>query len=246
MSLNLKAGNSVALGNYTVSLSEVAFSDADGQLTNAEGTTATIKVTNFFPAATNVEMPDTKIISGETAPLTLNLLESIAGCVGIQFDLALPDGFSLEKDNTGKEYVISANQASDITCNLTVVGNNVYRFMLYSNSLKEFVPGELMNLNLKVSEEKPYETYSVSIQDVMLSDNINDAVDYVDMINAVVNSFKSHQFSLIEKLAKHVADEIFKKFSKIISLSITIKKFPNDLSSYKFMSIGFSSTFERQ
>ena len=83
-------------------------------------------------------------------------------------------------------------------------------------------------------------------KDAMLSDNINDAVNYADMINAVVNSFKSYQFSLIEKLAKHVADEIFKKFSKIISLSITIKKIPNDLSSYKFMNIGFSSTFERQ
>ena len=170
MSLNLKAGNSMALGNYTVSFSEVAFSDADGQLTNEEGTTATIKVSNFYPAATNIEMPDTKIISGESAPLTLNLLESIVGCVGIQFDLSLPDGFSLEKDATGKEYVISADQASDITCNLTVVGNNVYRFMLYSNSLKEFVPDELMDINLKVSEEKPLESYSVSIQDIQLSD----------------------------------------------------------------------------
>ena len=170
MSLNLKAGNNVALGNYTVSLSEVAFSDADGQLTNAEGTTATIKVTNFYPAATNIEMPDTKILSGETAPLTLTLLESIAGCVGIQFDLALPDGFSLEKDATGKEYSISVYQANDMSCNLTVVGNNIYRFMIYSNSLKEFVSGELMNINIKVSEEKPLETYSVSIQNVVLSD----------------------------------------------------------------------------
>ena len=187
MSLNLKAGNSVALGNYTVSLSEVAFSDADGQLTNAEGTTATIKVTNFYPAATNIEIPDIKIMSGKTAPLSLTLLESIRGCVGIQFDLALPDGFSLEKDATGKEYSISVYQASDMNCNMTAVGNGVYRFMIYSNnmtavgngvyrfmiysnSLKEFVPGELMNINLKVSEEKPLDTYSVSIQDVLLSD----------------------------------------------------------------------------
>ena len=170
MSLNLKAGNNVALGNYTVSLSEVAFSDADGQLTNVEGATAIIKVTNFYPAATNTEMPDIKIMSGKTAPLSLTLLESIRGCVGIQFDLALPDGFSLEKDANGKEYSISVYQANDMSCNLTAVGNGVYRFMIYSNSLKEFVPGELMNINLKVSEEKPLETYSVSIQDVMLSD----------------------------------------------------------------------------
>ena len=170
ISLNLKAGNNVALGNYTVSIHDITFSDADGQVKNEDGTTATIKLTNFFPAATNIEIPDTKIISGETAPLTLNLLESIAGCVGIQFDLALPDGFSLEKDNTGKEYVISANQASDVTCTMTEVGHYVYRFVMYSNSLKEFVPGELMSINLKVSEEKPLETYSVSIQDVQLSD----------------------------------------------------------------------------
>lgn len=170
MSLNLKAGNNVALGNYPISMHDVAFSDADGQLTNAEGAKATIKVTNFYPAATNIEIPDIKIMSGKTAPLALSLLESIRSCVGIQFDLALPDGFSLEKDATGKEYSISVYQASDMNCNLTAVGNGVYRFMIYSNSLKEFVPGELMNINLKVSEEKPLETYSVSIQDVQLSD----------------------------------------------------------------------------
>ena len=170
MSLNLKAGNNVALGNYPISIHDVAFSDADGQLTNEDGTIATIKLTNFFPVATNIEMSDTKIISGETAPLSLTLLESIRGCVGIQFDLALPDGFSLEKDATGKEYTISVYQASDMSCNLTAVGNGVYRFMIYSNSLKEFVPGELMNINLKVSEEKPLESYSVSIQDIQLSD----------------------------------------------------------------------------
>jgi dihydroneopterin aldolase len=82
-------------------------------------------------------------------------------------------------------------------------------------------------------------------KDAMLSDNISDAVNYADIIETTMKSSKSCQFSLIERLAKHIADEIFKKFSEIISLSITIKKFPNDLSSYKFMSIGFSSTFER-
>ena len=170
MSLNLRAGSNVAIGNYMVSLHDVVFSDADGQLTNESETTATITLTNFFPAATNIEMTDTKIISGETALLTLKLLESIRGCVGIQFDFSLPEGFLLEKDDLGKEYAIATNQASDVTCNLTAVSNGVYRFMIYSKSLKEFVPGELMNINLKVSKEKPLETFSVSIHDVQLSD----------------------------------------------------------------------------
>lgn len=170
MSLNLKAGENVALGNYTVSIGEIAFSDAEGQVTKESGTTATIKVTNFYPVAKNIEVPDIKIQSGKTAPLTLNLLASIAGCVGIQFDLSLPDGFTLEKDASGKEYAFSESQAKDVVCNLTNVGNGLYRFVLYSNSLKEFVSGELMKINLKVSEEKPYDTYSVSIQNVQLSD----------------------------------------------------------------------------
>ena len=170
LSLNLKAGGNVALGNYTLSFHDVAFSDADGNVTKEDGITATIKLTNFFPEATNIVTPDVKIISGKTAPLTLKLLESIKGCVGIQFDLSLPEGFLLEKDGSGKECAISNNQASDVTCNLTVISNEVYRFMIYSNSLTEFVPGELMNINLKVSEEISLETYSVSIQDVQLSD----------------------------------------------------------------------------
>ena len=170
MSINLKAGNNLALGNYELSINEVAFSDADGLVTKEEGMTATIKLTHFYPTAANIEMPDMKIISGETAPLTLKLLESITGCVGIQFDLSLPDGFSLEKDATGKEYTISTSQASDVTCNITSVDNGAYRFIIYSNSLKEFVSSELMNINLKVYEEKPFDTYHVSIQNVLLSD----------------------------------------------------------------------------
>ena len=170
MSLNLKALESVALGNYTVSIGEIAFSDADGQVTKESGMTATIKVTNFYPAATNIEIPDMKIQSGKTAPLALNLLASIAGCVGIQFDLSLPDGFTLEKDTSDKEYAISESQAKDVVCNLTPVSNGLYRFVLYSNSLKEFVPGELMKINLKVSEEKSLGVYPISIKDVLLSD----------------------------------------------------------------------------
>ena len=170
MTLNLKAGNEVALGNYTVLLNNVAFSDVDGHVVKEDGTTNIIRLTNFYPASKNIEMPDIKLLSGETTPLKLNLLESISGCVGIQFDLSLPDGITLVKEDTDKEYAISVNQTNDVTCNMTMVGSGKYRFILYSNSLMEFVPGELMEINLKVSEEKPLDNYYVSIENVQLSD----------------------------------------------------------------------------
>lgn len=170
MRLHLKADSNTALGNYKLTVNNVAFSDADGQVTKEDGTTATIKLTNFYPSATNIVMLDTRIISGKTAPLTLQLLETIRGCTGIQFDLQLPDGFSVEADADGKEYTIAGSQAKDIACNVTEQDGGCYRFIVYSNTLQEFVPGELMNINLKVSEEKPYDTYTVSIKNVLLSD----------------------------------------------------------------------------
>ena len=48
MSLNLMADGNKELGSYSVSLSNVAFSDGDGVVTKESGTSATVKVTNYF------------------------------------------------------------------------------------------------------------------------------------------------------------------------------------------------------
>ena len=48
MSLNLKAGNNLTSGNYSVTIANVALSDYDGNVTNETGISVGVKVTNTF------------------------------------------------------------------------------------------------------------------------------------------------------------------------------------------------------
>ena len=170
MNLNLKASTATPLGNYDISFKEIAFSDLDGKVTKESGVNATALVTSFVPSAQNIQMADVAIKSGSMASLNIKLLESISGCAGIQFDLVLPEGFSIEKEANNQEYKIASVQANDISCFITDKGNGVYRFVLYSNSLKEFVSGDLMDINLKAVKEKPSGNYTITMNNVILSD----------------------------------------------------------------------------
>lgn len=107
---------------------------------------------------------------GETSALNISLSSSISGIYGIQFEVNLPEGFSLEKGSNDKIYEMSANQVDDITCNDRDLGNGTYRFFIYSSTLQELKGGSLMSLNLKADADKTLGNYSVSISNVVLSD----------------------------------------------------------------------------
>ena len=107
---------------------------------------------------------------GETSALNISLSSSISGIYGIQFEVNLPEGFSLEKGSNDKIYEMSANQVDDITCNDRDLGNGTYRFFIYSSTLQELKGGSLMSLNLKADADKAFGNYAVTISNVALSD----------------------------------------------------------------------------
>ena len=107
---------------------------------------------------------------GETSALNISLSSSISGMYGIQFEVNLPEGFSLEKGSNDKIYEMSANQVDDITCNDRDLGNGTYRFFIYSSTLQELKGGSLMSLNLKADAAQTLGNYSVSISNVAMSD----------------------------------------------------------------------------
>ena len=170
MTLHLKAGSHTGQENYSVKITQVAFSDYDGVVTKEDGVEATIKSTNFYPALKNLQMDDIMVKAGETALVEVSLQASISGCVGIQFDLSLPEGFSLTQDENGLEYQPSDAQASDLECTIMAMDNNLYRFILYSATLQEFTGGKLMDIRLKVGDETPQGDYPLNILNVLLSD----------------------------------------------------------------------------
>ena len=119
--------------------------------------------------AGNISIGNITMKPGETKALMLSLSSAASSSVGVQFDLALPEGFSLEKSG-GNLYAISSNQASDMTCNVQDLGNRSFRFILYSNSLKNLKAGELMSVNLKANSSISLGSYTFSLNGIGFSD----------------------------------------------------------------------------
>ena len=120
--------------------------------------------------AGNITAEDLTMKPGETEEINLSFSGSVSGIYGIQFEIRLPEGFSLETGSNGKVYEMSDNQADDITCNIQDLGNGAYRFLVYSATLQELRGGNLMSLNLKVSDDVALDNYDVTIENVALSD----------------------------------------------------------------------------
>ena len=120
--------------------------------------------------AGNITAEDLTMKPGETKEISLSFSGFVSGIYGIQFEIRLPEGFSLETGSNGKVYEMSDSQADDITCNVQDLDNGAYRFLVYSATLQELRSGNLMSLNLKVSDAVALDNYDVTIENVALSD----------------------------------------------------------------------------
>ena len=121
-------------------------------------------------AAEGIQIASATLKPGETKDITLTLSQNSEKYAGIQFDIKLPEGLSLETTGSEVYYAFSSTQADDLTCNVTNTEQNAYRFMLYSNSLKLFKSGDLMTLRLKAGEGIALKEYTLQLNDVRLSD----------------------------------------------------------------------------
>ena len=120
--------------------------------------------------AGNISVDGITMKPGENKALMISLSSTVSEMVGVQFDMILPEGFSLEKYDDNNVYKLSSNQSSDITCNVSELGKNAFRFILYSGTLQKLKSGDLMNLNLKVGSNMALGSYTISISNVAFSD----------------------------------------------------------------------------
>ncbi|MDR2432279.1 MAG: dihydroneopterin aldolase [Puniceicoccales bacterium] len=77
------------------------------------------------------------------------------------------------------------------------------------------------------------------------SDMISHTVDYTELMRTILEAVQGSSFNLLEKLAQHIANKVFRRFQQITLLDIVIKKFPDSLADKSFSGLGFSSTFLR-
>ena len=168
--------------------------------------------------AANISIDGITMKPGETKTMMVSLSSAASSSVGVQFDLTLPEGFSLEK-NGDALYTISTNQASDMTCNVKDLGNRSFRFVLYSSSLQNLNAGKMMNVYLKANGSISLASYTISINEIGFSD-INGVVTKESGTQVTVKV--TNYFTLLYK----VDGETYKSFEVEYGASITPEPAP--------------------
>ena len=120
--------------------------------------------------AGNIQVSDVTLKPGETKDLKVSLSSAVSSKVGVQFDVTMPGGLSLAEGNDGKVYQLSSDQVSDLTCTVSDLGSNVFRFVLYSSTLQNLRGGELLSLYLKAGSSTALGSYTVSFSEIAFSD----------------------------------------------------------------------------
>ena len=113
-----------------------------------------------------ISIEDMSIKPGETKDLTVSMLSDVSGKAGVQFNITLPNGFTLEPGNNGQLSQLSANQPNDMTCSVSDLGRNTFHFVLSSKTLKPLKAGELITLHLRASKEVPLGCYSMVLNGI--------------------------------------------------------------------------------
>lgn len=84
---------------------------------------------------------------------------------------------------------------------------------------------------------------TADVGNALTSDDVADTLHYGQVIKAATATFTARPFNLIEAAAAAVADDLFARFPKILSLSVTVHKPAAPVSA---ILDGISTTVERQ
>lgn len=95
---------------------------------------------------------DVSMIAGETKQVSIMLKNPDRKYAAFQFDLTLPDGVTIAKNENGKMMAsLDIDRKDDHTLTVSEIGNNTYRFLAFSMSNAEFygTSGAMVNVTLQ-------------------------------------------------------------------------------------------------
>ena len=116
----------------------------------------------------------------DTSELSIGLNNQSTDLTAYQFDLTLPEGFTLAKNDKGRFKVTLSDRYEDDEQSLTItqLSNGSYRFICYSNSNGRITgtSGPLLSMTLSVESGKPIGTYTATVTDARATNTDKTAV----------------------------------------------------------------------
>ncbi len=184
MSLRIKADSQMAYGEYLLTQKNLVLSDRDGRTTKPDSKNYKLRVV-ANQEEESISLESVVIKTGETENVSLSIQQEYEKYTGFQFDLTLPDGLSLEAGADGKMYELSGNQTNSPVCDVELIGDNTYRFVVYSNTLTPFKNGNVISLHMKAESEIELKSYSVLLSQIALSDADGDVTKLSNRVSAI-------------------------------------------------------------
>ena len=162
--VTLQANEGLSGGNRTVTIQSQVFTEVSGEQHKWNDATFSIEINggggpdNPDPPVVGDDMLSVEAVSmsaGETKQVAFVLNNPTRKYAAFQFDLLLPEGISVAKNDKGK-FIASLNEdrIDDHTLNVSEMGANTYRFLSFSMTNTEFSgnEGALIYVTLQASE----------------------------------------------------------------------------------------------
>ena len=124
--------------------------------------------------ADNLSVADLQLTAGEEKQIAVDLTNIEHSYVAFQFDMILPQGVTVAKDNKGRFVAnISEERNIDHTLNVGDVGQNTFRFLSYSGTNAAFygTEGTLLYVTLKAEDTFSYGDFSAKIVDAKFTES---------------------------------------------------------------------------
>ena len=132
------------------------------------------------------------IHTGETEILSIGL-DNEDTMIAFEFDLQLPDGVTISKDEDGDFVATLGSRASKHSLAVSDKGNGTYHVLCYSNTNRAISgnEGELLNVELLCDENVEAGNYEATLRNIIFSDtdknkiNLDDYTFGIEVIDAV-------------------------------------------------------------
>ena len=120
--------------------------------------------------ADNLYIEEVNVFSGKTVQVGISLLNASSKYTAIQFDMILPDGISMAKDELGELKASLNVNGGDHRFRVTEVTTNKYRFLIYSMTNSELVVSDspLILFTIETVGGINYDSKTGSIKDALL------------------------------------------------------------------------------
>lgn len=174
--VQLIIADEVEPGEYTVELNNIVMSDADAQTYKVSQTTAviTIEAVPVIPDNT-IYMDSTSAVVGTQAVLSVKM-KNVVAMTGFQFDLVLPEGMTVAKDEDGFDLIelsterTSArktdffNSATQTDGSIRVMASSTRSYTFDGND------GEVATITVNLAPDMAEGDYDVVMKNIVMSD----------------------------------------------------------------------------